>query len=62
MHGGGASQVTDAVQKSRKAFEAWKLRAPIERGMLLLKAAQTLEAHTEELAKLLSIENGKPVA
>ena len=61
VQGGGAAQVEDAVQKCRTAFEAWRLRAPSERGMLLLKAAQTLEPHTEELAKLLSRENGKPV-
>lgn len=61
VQGGGTAQVKAAVEKSQTAFQAWKLRAPSERGMLLLKAAQTLESHTEELAKLLSMENGKPV-
>lgn len=57
----GDSQTTkDAVTKSYKAFQTWRHRPPAERGQTLLKCADILLAHVDELATLLCLENGKP--
>jgi acyl-CoA reductase-like NAD-dependent aldehyde dehydrogenase len=58
----GDEKTTDeAVQAAQKAFENdWRWRPPRERSALLLKAADELEKHAQELAILLCLENGKP--
>lgn len=63
VQGGGAAQVDEAVKVANKAFHSdWRWRSPRERAMLLHKAADALAAHFDELAQLLSLENGKPVS
>ncbi len=63
VQGGGSFEVEKAVENAQKAFETdWKWRSPNERAALLQKAAITLENYVEELSKLLSMENGKPVS
>ena len=47
---------------ARRAFPAWKKVTPYDRGRLLQKAASLMEKHGEELAQLITIENGKPIA
>src|SRR6201991_1871826 len=53
-----------AVQAARRAFDdgRWSKVKPSERGRLLWKLADLIEAHLEELAQLESLDNGKPVA
>ena len=57
---GDAETVKAAVEKSHAAFQAWRHRPPTERGQTLLKCADVLLAHIDELATLLCLENGKP--
>jgi 4-guanidinobutyraldehyde dehydrogenase / NAD-dependent aldehyde dehydrogenase len=59
-----AEDVNRAVSASRRAFEAgvWSETSPVHRKKTLLKFAQLLEKHAEELALLESIDMGKPVA
>ena len=57
---GDSQTVKDAVAKSHEAFQAWRFRSPADRGQILLKCADTLLAHADELATLLCLENGKP--
>ena len=54
--------VDRAVSAARKAFEGgpWSRMSPSERGRLLWKLADLLEAHTDEFAEIESIDNGKP--
>lgn len=61
---GGVEEVDLAVAAARKAFEspAWRTMTPMERGQLLNRFADLIEAHAEELALLESRDNGKPVA
>jgi acyl-CoA reductase-like NAD-dependent aldehyde dehydrogenase len=62
VQGGGTAEVDAAVEAAHRAFEAdWRWRTPAERAALLLRAADVLEAHADELALLLSRENGKPL-
>src|ERR1700759_3937779 len=63
VQGGGPAEVDKAVQVAHDAFHNdWRWRSPRERAQLLLKAADRLEDHFDELAQWLSLENGKPVS
>jgi acyl-CoA reductase-like NAD-dependent aldehyde dehydrogenase len=63
VQGGGAAQMNAAVESAHQAFiRDWRWRDRAERAGLLLACATVLEAHANELADLLSLENGKPVA
>ncbi|HJV45089.1 MAG TPA: aldehyde dehydrogenase family protein [Bacillota bacterium] len=60
---GGAEDMDKAVKAAREAFEngPWKRMSASERGRLMYKLADLMEAHQEELAQLESLDNGKPV-
>lgn len=63
IQGAGSAEVDRAVQVANDAFHNdWRWRSPRERAQFLLKAADRLEEHFDELARLLSFENGKPVS
>lgn len=63
VQGGGVPEVDAAVQAAHRAFQdGWRWRTAAERAGLLLRGADVLEAHADELAELVSLENGKPVA
>jgi len=63
IQGGGTAELEQAIQAADHAFRTdWKWRPPFERARLLLKAAERLEAHFDELCCLLSLENGKPIS
>lgn len=63
VQGGGAAETDAAVRAAHRAFERdWRWRTPQERAAFLLRGADVLEAHADELAELDSRENGKPVA
>ncbi len=56
-----AADVDHAVDAAEKAFPAWSRMAAAERGRLLLKLADAIEAHGEELAQLESTDTGHPI-
>ena len=63
IQGAGAPETDAAVQAAHRAFASdWRWRTPAQRAALLLRGADVLEAHADELAALVSAENGKPVA
>jgi betaine-aldehyde dehydrogenase len=53
-----AADVDAAVAAADKAFPAWKAVVPRERGKLLLKIAETIQARAEELARTIALETG----
>jgi aldehyde dehydrogenase (NAD+) len=59
-----AADVEKAVKAARAAFEhgAWRKLPASERGRLLHRLADLIEAHADELAALESLDNGKPVS
>src|SRR3954465_4698076 len=59
---GDKADIDLAVKAARKAFEEgpWPRMAAAERGRLLNKLADFIEANKEELAALESPDNGKP--
>lgn len=54
----GASDVDRAVKAAAQAFPAWKRVTPADRGKLLLKVADALEARAEALGRLIAHETG----
>src|SRR4029077_8779149 len=63
VQGGGAAEVNAAVDVAHPAFEKdWRWRSSAERGRTLLQCADLLESHADELAELVSRENGKPIS
>jgi phenylacetaldehyde dehydrogenase len=61
---GDKADIDRAVKAARAAFEAgpWHDMTPSVRSRLLWKVADLIEAHTDELAQLESLDNGKPFA
>jgi phenylacetaldehyde dehydrogenase len=61
---GDATDVDDAVRAARRAFEdgPWSRITPSDRGRLLWRIADLIEEHGEELSRLESLDNGKPVS
>jgi aldehyde dehydrogenase (NAD+) len=59
-----AADVEKAVQAARTAFELgpWRKMPASERGRLLHRLADLIENNADELAKLESLDNGKPVS
>src|SRR5213079_3517852 len=57
-----AEDVDRAVQAAKKALPEWLETTPAERQELLLKLADLIDEHTEELAKLESVNVGKPLS
>ena len=59
-----APDVDRAVAAARSAFEAgtWSRQPPRERKRVLLKFAQLIEQHAEELALLETLDMGKPIS
>ncbi|MBN3785959.1 NAD-dependent succinate-semialdehyde dehydrogenase [Burkholderia sp. Ac-20353] len=51
-----------AVDAAEKGFEQWRDVSPVERAAILSKAAQLLRARIDEIAWLLTREQGKPLA
>ncbi|MDA5192583.1 aldehyde dehydrogenase family protein [Govanella unica] len=60
---GDAADVDVAARAARRAFEEgeWPRLRPRDRQRLLLKLADLVEAHADELAEIEALDNGKPV-
>src|SRR6202171_2004704 len=60
---GDREDIEQAVKAARKAFDhgPWRRMTASERGRLIWKLADLLDAHTEEFAYLESLDNGKPL-
>ena len=55
------ADVDRAVDAARHAFPAWAKMAAADRGLLLLRLADAIEANADELAKLESVDTGHPL-
>ncbi|HUA32438.1 MAG TPA: aldehyde dehydrogenase family protein [Candidatus Binataceae bacterium] len=56
-----ANDIDRAVDAAQKAFPAWRDMAAADRGRLLLRLADAIEAHTNELAEVESLDTGHPI-
>ncbi len=59
---GSAADVDAAVQAAQAAFPAWRALPAVDRVQSLFKLKALLEEHIDELAGLITIENGKTFA
>jgi acyl-CoA reductase-like NAD-dependent aldehyde dehydrogenase len=57
----GKADIDKAVAAATKAFPAWARMAAADRGRILLKLADLIEANAEELARLESLDTGHPL-
>ena len=57
----GHADVDLAVKAAHKAFPAWSRMQAADRGRILLKLADLIEANGEELARLESLDTGHPL-
>jgi acyl-CoA reductase-like NAD-dependent aldehyde dehydrogenase len=57
----GRADIDRAVAAAQNAFPKWSRLAAADRGRILLKLADLIEAHGEELARLESLDTGHPI-
>jgi acyl-CoA reductase-like NAD-dependent aldehyde dehydrogenase len=51
-----------AIKAAADAFPAWRAMSPVRRGQILIKASRILEDRLEEIAQLITREQGKTLA
>ncbi|PYN91307.1 MAG: succinate-semialdehyde dehydrogenase (NADP(+)), partial [Candidatus Rokuibacteriota bacterium] len=57
---GAAPEIQRAVQAAHAAFREWSVLAPKDRGRILLGIQELMEERRDDLARLVTLENGKP--
>ncbi|PID55552.1 succinate-semialdehyde dehydrogenase (NADP(+)), partial [candidate division KSB3 bacterium] len=57
----GPEQVAEGILGARKAFDSWKKTTAKERSQILRRWHELQIAHQEELAQLMSMEQGRPI-
>ena len=58
----GAAQTLDAIHAAEQALPAWKARTAEDRSRILRRWCELMLAHQEDLALLMTGEQGKPLA
>ncbi len=58
-HAADATTVDNAIDAAAGARASWRRKSPLDRGRVLIRAAELLEARVEPLARLLTLEEGK---
>ncbi|MFT8318535.1 MAG: NAD-dependent succinate-semialdehyde dehydrogenase [Sporolactobacillus sp.] len=59
---GNAADTEKAIEAAQQAFPAWAQLAVDKRVAILRRMADSVIAHADELAKIMTIEQGKPLA
>jgi aldehyde dehydrogenase (NAD+) len=57
-----SADVESAIAAAAAAFPAWRSMSAIRRGQILIRAARVLEERAEEIARMLTREQGKTLA
>jgi succinate-semialdehyde dehydrogenase / glutarate-semialdehyde dehydrogenase len=58
----GARETEVALQAAQKAWPAWRSKTAKERGAILMKWFALLHQHADDLARIMTAEQGKPLA
>jgi succinate-semialdehyde dehydrogenase/glutarate-semialdehyde dehydrogenase len=58
----GAAEALSAIQAAEKAWPAWRAKTAKERAAILMRWYQLLLQNAEDLARLMTAEQGKPLA
>ena len=56
------AQLDEAIAAAKAAFPAWSTKPIRDRGALLIRLADALEERQDEFARLLTLEQGKPIS
>ena len=56
------SETQKAIKEAQAAFPSWRDKTAKERSVILQKWARLIEANADDLAKIMTIEQGKPLA
>lgn len=56
------SDLDEAVSAAARGFETWRAVSPFERSKLMRRAAELLRERAEYVARLLTLEQGKPLS
>ena len=62
VHTSSAASVEAAVQAAQDAFPAWAARSPVERARVLHKAVALLRERNDALARVETLDTGKPLS
>ena len=57
---GAGPDIQRAVGAAHAAFREWSVLAPKDRGSILLRIQELMQERRDELARLVTLENGKP--
>lgn len=60
IHASSAADVDAAVKSAQAAFPAWSSTPPVERARVLQRAVALLRARNDELARVETLDTGKP--
>ncbi|MBV8248858.1 MAG: NAD-dependent succinate-semialdehyde dehydrogenase [Comamonas sp.] len=60
--GMGAAETRAAIEAAERAFAEWKSRTAEQRAAVLYKWFELLQQHQEDLAQIMTAEQGKPLA
>jgi malonate-semialdehyde dehydrogenase (acetylating) / methylmalonate-semialdehyde dehydrogenase len=58
----GAQDVDAAVRAARKAFPGWRATSPVRRARAIFALRELLDAHRDELARIVTTDMGKTLA
>jgi len=58
----GAAETRIAIEAAHRAFPAWAARTAKDRGAILRRWSDLMLAHADDLARLMTAEQGKPLA
>ncbi len=58
----GAAETAIAIEAAHRAFPAWAARTAKDRGAILRRWSDLMLAHADDLARLMTAEQGKPLA
>ena len=53
------SDLDQAVEVAKKAFETWSLKPPLQRARVMFKFKELIEKNSDELTKIIVAEHGK---
>lgn len=61
VHLASEDDTLHAIEKAHAAFDDWSVTSPVVRARIIFKYRELLIQHTEEMAQIISRENGKTV-
>ncbi len=57
----GRDDLDEALEAAQKGFETWRRVSAYDRAKLMRKAADILRSRADETARLMTLEQGKPL-